>query len=869
MNAGESGTRGAGGLDAGRAAVHRPDGLASLTQRAQAALEALYKRLRAADCAAPHTAEGQLIRPLLSLGGAAGTGGEPDAAGWSAIAAVQLAHEASLVHDDVIDNAAIRRSQPTLASSSGIARALVEGDHLLTTAYRLAAASGSADFMKIFAHAIERTVAGEKLQASLRGEVLEERSYRRVVGMKSGELIGCAMSAVAWVRGAPEASELYVLGRRMGTLYQMLDDFLDYCPDTDTGKPALGDYVQQRWTWPLLEMPDTAFGLEPAAVATRFAGDGGPSSPMRQGLARLEREADMVRAGLAARLPGDEVAHALVNSWMRRAAAAVEDAEAALLRRQALAAVTTHAAAAEAAQAFFRVNSRTFSFAARLFPAAFRRRVTRVYAFCRLTDDLADGDETIPSAARHRRLDAWEDLARAAWSGQPSGIAAVDEAMTDAAESGVPFSVVEELIAGMRMDLDGVHYATLADLRLYSFRVAGVIGQWMTRMCGISDPWMLERAACLGHAMQLTNILRDVGEDMRRGRVYLPTEVLAAHGVNREHLVAAAGGGVLPPNWDALTEYLMARADDDYAAAMEATPRLPPYFRFAIVVAAHVYRGIHDGIRKHGYDNFSMRARTTGSTKLRLALRALAGSRIARQGNVPATADTAPSADAAPRQPARRGAAAGHGAGAALAALLLAGAPSHLVAAAPTHHAVSVRQVAAAVTTDLRTPVEHVRRLESEHAARPGHAGTMLDLTRALFFVAVDNSAAVSRGSDLVTQLRTDAPAFAHNHAPLILAYEGAFAMLEAKHGAWPPSRLRAVRAGLRRLDDAVAAAPDDVEIRYLRLVNTHYLPGFFGRRDSARQDLAAVQRLMQSPRHGLHPALVPVVAEFLRGAAD
>lgn len=866
MNAGESGTRGAGGLEAGRAAVHRPDGLASLAQRAQEALEALYQRLRAADCAAPRTAEGQLIRPLLSLGGAAGTGGEPDAAGWSAIAAVQLAHEASLVHDDVIDNAAIRRSQPTLASSSGIARALVEGDHLLTTAYRLAAASGSADFMKIFAHAVERTVAGEKLQASLRGEVLEERSYRRVVGMKSGELIGCAMSAVAWVRGAPEASELYVLGRRMGTLYQMLDDFLDYCPDTDTGKPALGDYAQQRWTWPLLEMPDTPFGLEPAAVALRFAGDSGPSSPMRRGLARLEREADMVRAGLAARLPGDEVADALVNSWMRRAAAAVEDAEAALLRRQAVAAVTSHATAAEAAQAFFRVNSRTFSFAARLFPADFRHRVTRVYGFCRLTDDLADGDESIPPAERHRRLDAWEDLARAAWSGQPSGIVAVDEAMADAAASGVPFSVVEELIAGMRMDLDGVHYRTMADLRLYSFRVAGVIGQWMTRMCGISDPWMLERAACLGHAMQLTNILRDVGEDMRRSRVYLPAEVLAAHGVTREQVVAAAGGGAVPPNWGALMEYLMARADDDYAAAMEATPRLPPYFRFAIVVAAHVYRGIHDGIREHGYDNFSMRARTTGPRKVRLALAALASARITRRKHE--AANEVPAAEAAHPATSRRGAAAGHGAGAALLALLAVGSPSPLPAA-PQYEAGSARQVAAAVSTDLRTPVEHVRRLEAEHAARPGHAGTMLDLTRALFFVAVDNSASVSRGSDLVAQLRTDAPAFAHNHAPLILAYEGAFAMLEAKHGAWPPSRLRAVRAGLRQLDDAVAAAPNDVEIRYLRLVNTHYLPGFFGRRDSARQDLAAVQRLMQSPRHGLHPALVPVVAEFLRGAAD
>jgi hypothetical protein len=415
----------------------------------------------------------------------------------------------------------------------------------------------------------------------------------------------------------------------------------------------------------------------------------------------------------------------------------------------------------------------------------------------------------------------------------------------------------------MRMDLCGTRYETMADLRLYSYRVAGVIGEWLTRMCGITDPWMLERAACLGHAMQLTNILRDVGEDLERGRVYLPAAVLREYSISHAQLQHAAAGGRRPRGYIALMERLMARADADYAAAMEAAPRLPAYFRRAIVVAAHVYRGIHSEIRGNGYDNLRRRAHTSGMTKLRLALSALRGRRIGDAGDV---VHPIPLHLHQP-QPQRLGRAARHGAGAALLAALLL--PIWWSVSMPAEAEAVKEQVAMATGNDLRTPTEYARQLEAQHAARPSDGAIMLDLARALFFVGVDNSAVVPRGAALLEQVRTRAPDVARSNAAVLQAYHGAFTMLEAKHGSWPPSRMRAVRMGLRQLDDAVAAAPADVEIRYLRLVNTHYLPGIFGRKDTARQDRTAVQQLIAAQDANLHPALRSVIAEFLRTTAS
>jgi 15-cis-phytoene synthase len=838
-------------------------GRLELQQTARDSLTALYSQLRDAGCAAPLEAEGQMIRPLLALAGADALGCQRDASFWAAVAAVQLAHEASLVHDDVIDRAQTRRSAPTIAASRGVAAALVEGDHLLTTAYRLAATTTSGTFMTSFTHAVERTVAGEKLQGRSAGEQLDERAYRHVVGMKSGELLGCALATAPLLAADPRASDWYVLGRRIGTLYQMLDDLLDYCPAVDLGKPTLGDFVQGRWTWPLLEFPDVAAGDDVHAVALRFATpDASGMSPLQRCGVRFRREVENVRAAVASRMPYDVVINEMLQSWVHRVEAAVAaHAEVGALRvRESL---DARVLAVGDLRTFFRENSRSFAFAAALFPAEFRTRVSGVYAFCRLTDDLADSDDGLGESERLLRLDLWERLARSAYTGEASGIPLLDDVMTAAAGAGVPFAYVEELMEGMRMDLRGERYETLADLRRYSYRVAGVVGQWLTRMCGVHDSATLERAAHLGHAMQLTNILRDVGEDLRAGRLYLPAETLRTFGITEAQLLHAMQERTVPARYPEMLEQLMHAADADYASTLGAVGALPAAFRRAIVVAAHVYRGIHAGIRTNAYDNLNARARVGLGAKVLLALRAVMGQGIAplpHNARPPAAemmvAATAP--PSAPAPPHRR----------VSAALLLLGT---LAAAAPAEaqrgSAAPSGDRPARETMAPASPASWAHFLESAHAAAPHDAAIGLDLLRSLFFVSVDSAAALPRAQETLERVRAHAPGFARERRSLLLAYEGALLLLHAKHGSWPPARLRAVRGGLDRLDAAVAAAPGDVEIRYLRLVNTHYMPRFLGRRESAREDLRAVAALL--PDASLPTVLHSVISEFVKNNAE
>jgi 15-cis-phytoene synthase len=806
-----------------------------LEAEAREGLELLWERLREGGCAAPGASPGKLIRPALALAGAAALGRPRDEAVWAAAAAVQLAHEASLVHDDVIDTASVRRNQPTLVAARGVAAALVEGDHLLTTAYRLAATTSSPAFVSSFSYAVERTVAGEKLQGRAAGLQLDEASYRRVIGLKSGELLGCALAAAPLVAGDARASEWYALGRSLGVLYQLLDDLLDYCPDYDTGKPALGDYAQRRWTWPLLEAGDIEFGHDAFDVAARLAEvDATGTSPLRRCLLRFLDEAAAVRARLALHMPGDVIVEQFIAVWSDAAAEAVERAEAAHAERCLRALVTQRLGGTADLRSFFRANSRSFSLAARLFPAQFRRRVEGIYAFCRITDDLADADDGGSAADRMQRLAGWQALARRAYDGGSSGLPFLDEVMLCAAQDHVPFEYIEMLIEGMRMDVRNERYEDAQALRVYCHRVAGVVGQWLTRACGVHDADTLEHAAALGHAMQVTNILRDVGEDARRGRLYLPQTLLRDAGITEHEIMAGAFEPAAAPRreaWVRLHERLMAVADRDYAFALEALPRLPAPFRRAVRVAAHVYRGIHDEIRANAYDTLGRRAHTSTARKLSLAVRALAAPQ-----RVPAAVPLR----AHPRH------------GALLVTLLLAG------AAAPV--------AAQAMPAQPLPPAAHAEALHARLERESFNAAIALDLVRARFFEGVDDAAAVGHGRGALLLLREHDADFSARHAALLSAYAGAFSMLEAKHGRWPHARLRAVRSGLAQLDAAVARKPDDLEVRYLRLVCTWHLPGLFGRRDSARDDLRAVRLLLAEQPDVLPTSMHGAVVAFLAG---
>ena len=285
-------------------------------------------------------ARGQLIRPLAALAGVARHEAVPYGF-WEGVLAVQLAHEASLVHDDIVDAAAVRRGEPTAVAAGGVARALVQGDHLLTAAYRAAARTGSLAFVTLFARAVERTVAGEAAQGRAAGEVLGRDRYEEIALGKAGELLGCALATAAVLEGRADAGEVFELGRRVGLLYQMLDDLLDYCPRAGTGKAPLGDYAQRRWTWVLEEVAEVPFGLGAEEVLDALHRPDSGGSAMRRVLTRLEREGERLRAELGERLPGSVVVETMVAEWIGRAREAVAREAAARLLSGSLG-LTTH-----------------------------------------------------------------------------------------------------------------------------------------------------------------------------------------------------------------------------------------------------------------------------------------------------------------------------------------------------------------------------------------------------------------------------------------------------------------------------------------------------------------------------------------------
>jgi phytoene synthase len=584
--------------------------------------------------------QGKLLRPLLAYAFVPPQRrGELDDRFWFGALAIQMVHEASLLHDDILDDASERRGAPTLSASRGIGPALVTGDHYLTGAYRAALSTGSADFLGRFIVAVERTVAGEVRQARRAGQRMDLATYFDIVLGKSGELLGAAASLGATVLGLDRIDERAGIGRQIGALYQQIDDLLDYCALAETGKQALKDYRQRKWTWILEIAGVDHFDLSDADVLKAvFGRERHGISAAERALKALEIRKDALLRQLHDLLPADTLLQGILDGWLDAARAGVraqiEHTEPARVHR--LAAASSEAAVIEAARSvggpeawrgYFVRHARTFSLAARLFPAAERRKVQALYAFCRFTDDLVDeaGADVEPQEIA-RRLEAWTALSRAAYDGRDTGVELLDQVMSDARQAAVTWLYPGSLLKGVSMDLERSRYAGWKDLGEYTFCVAGAVGGWMSQLFGVREPRVLDQAHALGHAMQLTNIVRDVGEDLGRGRVYLPLSLLERHGLSIAELERwMRSDEALPPPYADAMEELMALADEHYAWAREGMRSLPPFFRRPVAAAAEAYRGIHREVRRNSYDNLRLRARTSTTSKLYLAAIGLMG----------------------------------------------------------------------------------------------------------------------------------------------------------------------------------------------------------------------------------------------------
>jgi phytoene synthase len=259
--------------------------------------------------------------------------------------------------------------------------------------------------------------------------------------------------------------------------------------------------------------------------------------------------------------------------------------------------------------------AKTFYLGTLLMPPAKRRAIWAIYVWCRRTDELMDSPEAMQrsTAELAARLDAWEQRTRDLFRGEVRD--GLDLVMRDTIERfPQPLQPYLDMIEGMRMDLTTTRYASFEELRLYCYRVAGTVGLMTQEVMGLdpaytSAPWSAspdtsEAAVALGIANQLTNILRDVGEDRGRGRIYLPQDELERFGYSEEQLL----NGVINDNWRALMRFQLQRAREWFARSEAGVRWLAPDARWPVWASLRLYRGILDVIERHDYDVFNRRA---------------------------------------------------------------------------------------------------------------------------------------------------------------------------------------------------------------------------------------------------------------------
>jgi len=252
-----------------------------------------------------------------------------------------------------------------------------------------------------------------------------------------------------------------------------------------------------------------------------------------------------------------------------------------------------------------RQHSKSFFFSTQFLPVEKRRAVHAFYAFCRVTDDTVDHATGDPA----RALAEWVQQARAE---HPASDNPVLLAWHDTRTSyNLSPTLVDELLAGMAMDLSIHRYATFADLWLYCYRVASVVGLLSMGVTGAA-PGATPYAIKLGVALQMTNILRDVGEDAKRGRVYLPQEDLERFGLTAEDILT----GVYDERFCSLMRFEVDRTYRLYAESWPGISLLAPDSRLAVAAAARIYAGILDKLVANDYDSHTKRAYLTLREKL-------------------------------------------------------------------------------------------------------------------------------------------------------------------------------------------------------------------------------------------------------------
>ena len=265
--------------------------------------------------------------------------------------------------------------------------------------------------------------------------------------------------------------------------------------------------------------------------------------------------------------------------------------------------------ASRQAEEVIRANSKTFYFATSLLPSKARAAIRALYGFCRKTDDLVDRpdaseqDLEVWRKQLQQRIEDQTDPVLYCWS-VTRQIYAIDRLYE------------QELIDGMAMDLNHTRYATWHALETYCYHVASTVGLLSMTITGLADGARFENAMAyaidLGIALQLTNILRDVGEDLQRGRIYLPGEDLKRFDLSYDDIHRQ----VVDARFIALMQFEIARARQYFEKSLPGITLLSASSRPAVGAAALLYQAILDEIEHNQYDTFHKRAHTSGWRKL-------------------------------------------------------------------------------------------------------------------------------------------------------------------------------------------------------------------------------------------------------------
>ena len=267
-------------------------------------------------------------------------------------------------------------------------------------------------------------------------------------------------------------------------------------------------------------------------------------------------------------------------------------------------------------QAIQRQHGKSYYFATCFFPIELRRAVFALYAFVRYPDQWVDCADTSDRGSIEARLNAYRDEFLKAVRGERVQMPVLRAFAEVVRHYRIPLRYPLAFLEAMRSDLYQARYPTLEALQGYMWGSAAVVGLMMCHLMHSTAPEVLQRAIYMGYAMQMTNFLRDIGEDWQRGRIYLPQDEMQAYGVTETHLAQ----GVVDEAFRALMQFQINRCRRWYAIAEEGIAALPYEAQYPVLLGSRLYARILNCIERNGYEVFRHRAQTSYGEKLRIAL---------------------------------------------------------------------------------------------------------------------------------------------------------------------------------------------------------------------------------------------------------